>query len=157
MTDRYEPTSDFLMMAINEEVLFTGGEHGKANLPRLILMTKDPDPINRDWATLLLSQQEMDTPEIRDALLVAAEDENIYVRGEAILGLAQRDKAIALPLLQRELSRGSVALQMFEAATIVADPSLAQQLEAFTESSGDDYLDQLALDALKACRGPSKD
>ena len=80
-----------------------GGEHAEANLARLIAMMRDKDPANRDWATLLLAQQDFDTPRVRDALLGAAEDENEYVRAEAILGLAQRDKALALPLLQREL------------------------------------------------------
>ena len=152
MSERYEPPSDFLMLAINEDVAFTGGEHADANLRRLIQMTRDRHPANRDWATLLLAQQDLDTPEIRQTLLLAAEDENDHVRGEAILGLAQRDQALALPLLQRELLRETVALQMFEAAAIVAHAVLAPLLEAFTEPSGDQFLDEVALAAFEACR-----
>jgi hypothetical protein len=65
--------------------------------------------------------------------------------------LAQRDKALALPLLQRELSGGVVPLPLFEAAAIVADPSLASDLRAFAQPSGDDFLDGLAVEALRAC------
>ena len=118
---------------------------------RLIAMTQDPHPANRDWATMLLAQQEMDTTQIRHALLGACDDENDYVRGEAILGLAQRDEALALPLLQRELAKDFVTLQLFEAASIVAHPSLVPYLQAYAEPSGDDFLDKLALEALAAC------
>jgi hypothetical protein len=82
---------------------------------------------------------DIDTPSVRHALLRAAEDENEYVRAETILGLAQRDKAIALPLLQRELSGELVPLPLFEAASIVAHASLAANLRAFAEPSGDDF------------------
>ena len=153
MTERYEPPSDFLKALINDDAPLIGGEHAEANLRRLVEMTGDTDPANRDWATLLLAQQDIDTPQVRNALLRAAEDENEYVRAEAILGLAQRDKALALPLVQRELSGALVPLPLFEAAAIVAHPSLAADLRAFTEPSGDDFLDGLAIKALRACDG----
>lgn len=151
MTERYEPPSAFLRTLIEDDAPLVGGEYAEANLRRLIAMTRDEHPANRDWAALLLAQQEIDTPDVRDALLGAAEDENEYVRAEAILGLAQRDKALALPLLQRELCGASVALPLFEAAAIVAHPSLAVDLRAFSEPSGDDFLDSLAIEALEAC------
>ena len=151
MTERYEPPSEFLKALIDDDAPLTGGEHGEANLRRLIEMTRDAHPANRDWATLLLAQQETDTPEVRDALLRAAEDESACVRAEAILGLAQRDKALALPLLRRELSGAAVPLPLLEAATIVAHPSLAADLRAFAEPSGEEFLDELAIKALKAC------
>ena len=99
MIDRYEPHSEFLKALIDDDAPLVGGEHAEANLRHLIEMTRDQDLANRDWATLLLAQQDMDTPAVRDALLGAADDENEYVRAEAILGLAQRDKAVTLPLL----------------------------------------------------------
>jgi HEAT repeat protein len=151
MTERYEPPSEFLKALIDDDAPLNGGEHAEANLRRLVEMTRDENAANRDWATLLLAQQDIDTPEVRNALLGAAEDENEYVRAEAILGLAQRDKAQALPLLQRELSGGVVPLPLFEAAAIVAHPSLAADLRAFADPSGDDFLDGLAIDALRAC------
>lgn len=145
------PPSDFLKAVIDENVPLVGSDYASANLRRLIEMTRDEDVANRDWATLLLSQQDLDTPEVREALLHAAEDENDAVRAEAILGLAQRDKAVALPLLQKELSRKSVAMPIFEAAALVADSSLVEDLREFAAPSGDDFLDRWALDALKAC------
>jgi hypothetical protein len=151
MAERYEPPSEFLKALSDDDAPLVGGPHAEANLRRLVEMTRDKHPANRDWATLLLAQQDMDPPEIRDALLRAAEDENQYVRAEAILGLAQRDKALALPLLQRELSGGVVPLPLFEAAAIVADPSLASDLRAFAQPSGDDFLDGLVVEALRAC------
>ena len=151
MTERYEPPSEFLRLLIDDNAPLVGGGHAEANLRRLMDMTGDEHPANRDWATFLLAQQEIDTPDVRKALLRAADDENEFVRAEAILGLAQRDKALALPLLQRELSGEFVPLQLFEAASIVAHPSLAADLRAFTEPSSDDFLDGLAIEALQAC------
>lgn len=151
MTQRYEPPSEFLKALIDDDAPLVEGEHAAANLLRLIDMTRDEHARNRDWATLLLAQQDIDTPHVREALLEAAEDENEYVRAEAILGLAQRDKMLALPLLQRELSGRAVPLPLFEAAAIVAHPSLAADLRAFSAPSGDEFLDGLATDALRAC------
>ena len=151
MTERYLPPSDFLKALIDDDAPLVGGEHAEANLARLIAMMRDKDPANRDWATLLLAQQDFDTPRVRDALLGAAEDENEYVRAEAILGLAQRDKALALPLLQRELRGEHVAVPLFEAAALVADPSLADDLREFASPSDDSRLDELAIKALAAC------
>ena len=83
--------------------------------------------------------------------LRAAEDECDAVRAEAILGLAQRDQRLALPLLRRELARSSVPMPIFEAAALVADPSLVSDLRAFAAPSGNAPLDRAARDALEAC------
>ena len=151
MDDRYRPPSDFLQDVIDDKVPLSDAEHGEANLHRLIEMMRDEHWANRDWATFLLAQQDINTPESRAALLAAADDENESVRSEAILGLAQRDKSVALPLLQRELAGEFVQMPIFEAAALVADASLVEDLRSFASPSGDDYLDELALDALKAC------
>lgn len=153
MTDRYEPPSGFLRALISNDASLGWGTNAKENLRRLIDMTDDAHPTNRNWATLLLAQQNINTPDVRKALLRAAEDEDEYVRAEAILGLAQRDKELALPLVQRELSGEFVLLPLLEAASIVADPSLAPDLRAFLEPSNNDFLDGLAREALAACEG----
>ena len=124
MVDRYEPPSEFLKALVDDDAPLSGGEHAEVNLRQLIEMTRDEHPTNRDWATLLLAQQDIDTPNVREALVRAAEDENADVRAEAILGVAQRDKAVALPLLKRELSGEVVPLPLFDAAAIVADPKM---------------------------------
>jgi hypothetical protein len=150
--DRYEPPNAFLKSLIDDDALLTG-EKGECNRRHLMMLMCDEDAANRDWATLLLAQQDIDTNEVRQALLAAAEDENEYVRAEAILGLAQRNKALALPLIRRELDSERVAVPLFEAAAFVADPSLVDRLRDFTEPSDDGFLDELAAKALDACQG----
>lgn len=151
MNDRYEPASDFLKAVISDDVPLSDSVFGDANFRRLIAMTADADRSNRDWATLLLSQQDSDTIDVRRALLRAAEDEDENVRAEAILGLAQRDRAIALPLVMSALAGDYASLALFEAAAVVADPSLLDTLRPWTEPSGDLFLDGLAQDAFDAC------
>jgi len=148
MDEGYEPPSAFLKAIIRDEVPFIGS-FGEANVARLIQMTRDPDRANRDWATLLLAQLERDTDEVRQALLTAATDEDEYVRGEAVLGIARRDPSLALPLIDAALQEETVCLQIFEAAAVVAHPSLIASLRDFAD--GEDYIDQLARDALAAC------
>lgn len=148
MDEVYVPPSDFLKAVLRDEVPFIGS-FGEANVARLIQMTRDPDRANRDWATLLLAQLGRDTKEVREALLAAAADEDEYVRGEAILGLAQREPSIALPLIHAALQQETVCLQIFEAAAVVAHPSLIDSLRDFTD--GEEHIDQLARDALAAC------
>ncbi|MEG3153277.1 HEAT repeat domain-containing protein [Sphingomonas sp. RB1R13] len=148
--NRYDPPSDFLKFLIEDDASLSGDD-ADANLRRLISLTRDEHPANRDWATLILAQQDADTSKVRQALLTAADDENEYVRAEAILGLAQRDRASALPFLQRELGGDHLALPLFEAAALVADASLIENLRAFANPSGDALMDEIATKALEAC------
>lgn len=151
MAHPYYPPSDFLKALIKDEAPIEDSQLGEANLRRLIEMTRDEDRANRDWATMLLAQQELDTVEVREALLRAAKDEDPAVRAEAILGLAQRDRNLALPFLREALSGPMASMPIFEAAELVADPSLIEDLRCFAEPSGDDFLDSFAVDALVAC------
>jgi hypothetical protein len=155
MTERYEPSSDFLRAVIAEEVPLSGSSMADANMRRLIEMTRDDDLSNRDWATMLLAQEEADTPDIRAALLMAARDENDIVRAEAMLGIARRDRALALLLVRDELSGDQASMALFEAAGLVADPTLVEHLQPWTEPSEFEWLDQLARDAVEACKGGS--
>ena len=148
--DCYEPPSAFLKSLIDDDGPLSG-ENGESNRRRLIALMRDKHPANRDWATLLLAQQDLDTDEVREALVGAAEDENDYVRAEAILGLAKRDRQLALPLIRRELGRECVAVPLFEAAELVADLSLVDALRVFAGPSDDAYLDELAAKAVSAC------
>jgi len=151
MTERYEPTSDFLRAVAAEEVPLSGSAFADANMRQLIAMTRDNDVSNRDWATMLLASEEADTPEIREALLSAANDENDVVRAEALVGIAQRDRGLALPLVLKALSGEWAGMPLFEAAALVADPALVDVLRPWTEPSDDEWLDQLAREALAAC------
>ena len=155
MTERYEPASDFLMAVIAEEVPLSGSAFADANMRKLIAMTRDHDLSNRDWATMLLASENIDTLEIRAALLQAASDENDVVRAEAMAGIARRDRKLALPLVFEALSGEQVSMAVFEAAASIADPALVEVLRPWIEPSDDEWLDQLARDALAACEAGS--
>ena len=116
----------------------------EANLRRLIAMTRDADRTNRDWATFLLSQSDIDTPEVRDTLVQAAGGDDAATRAEAIWGLARRDQDMALPLVQAALAGECVSTPILEAAALLARPSLIDNLRRWAKPSGDAYLDKVA-------------
>ena len=147
----YNPASDFLQMVIADEITFEG-EFGEQNLARLIALTTDNEKSNRDWATMLLAQMELQRPDVISALLAAAEDADIDVRSEAILGIALLNRELALPLVQRELGQDRVQAQIFEAAEKLADPSLVDDLEDFQNPSDSNFVDATAGRALIACK-----
>ena len=151
MEEGYSPSADFLVMVANEEIPLTGSSFAADNLKLLITYTCDPDVSNRDWAAMLLAQCDTDTPEVRAALLLATADEDSSVRGEALQGLAQRDKALALPLLQRELQQDDCAYATFEAAKIVADAGLLNGLLRWEGRGGASWIDSEIVDAIAAC------
>jgi hypothetical protein len=155
MNDTYEPTSDFLKAIVAETVPLSGGVLANANLDRLIAMTRDDDLSNRDWATMLLAQLDQDTPTIRSALLAAVRDRDAGVSAEALLGLARRDRQLALPHAIATLCGEQACMAVFEAAEIIADRSLVEYLVPWTEPSGDEWLDDLARAALTACQQAS--
>lgn len=149
MTESYLPPSSLLRAIIADDAHADTSD--AATLQQLIDLTRDSDPANRDWATFLLSQEGGDTPILRAALLNAAHDEDAIVRAEAILGLASRDPALALPFVQEALRADSVALPILEAAALCADPSLIADLHIWAEPSDQPDLDRLAAEALNAC------
>ena len=156
MSDEYHPASGFLKAVAADEVPLVFSDFATANLRRLIEMSRDEDRSYRDSATLFLSQQEIDTPDVREALLLAAHDEDMDVRAEALLGLAQRDKAIALPFAIIALSAERASMPVFEAAALTADQSLTELLRPWTEPPDDKYLDELAREALAACEAGTR-
>jgi hypothetical protein len=80
MDHGYEPSSDFLVQVANGDVSITGSAFAKENLRRVIALMQDDDVSNRDWATMLVAITEIDTPEIRHALLTAAGDEDAILQ-----------------------------------------------------------------------------
>lgn len=151
MEKPYLPSSSFLLAVKDDLVDFSDGLAGRKNLKELITLTQDSDQSNRDWATFLLSELEVDTDEVRAALLKGVKDPDIAVRSEAIRGLAIRDRALALPFVREALSSRVVYAPVLEAAEIVADPTLVDDLRCFADASDNPYLDALARDALNAC------
>lgn len=120
MTTRYEPTSDFLKAVIADDIPLSGSPFADANMRRLIALTQDDDLSNRDWATMLLAQDDADTWEVRQALLAAVADPDAAVRAEALAGLALRDPSVALPFVIEALSGDCVPAPVFEAAATIA-------------------------------------
>jgi HEAT repeat protein len=147
----YEPASEFLKAVAAEKVSLSGGEAAEANLRQLIGMMRDEDRAYRDWATFLLALEEIDTPSVRDALLLATKDGDEFVRAEAVWGLARRAPGMALPFVQEALRAEQVEIPMLEAAELCAHPSLIEDLRTWAEPSDVPYADEVAADALAAC------
>lgn len=138
-------------MVANGEIPLSGSMMADQNLRLLIAYTRDADVTNRDWATMVLATQAPDTAEVRAALLAATEDEDACVRGEALQGLAERDKAIALPLLRRELMRDECGYATFQAAGDLRDPSLLDGLRPWAGRGGAPWIDQTIEAAIAGC------
>lgn len=148
----YEPTSDFLIDVVNEAVPLSGSEFADHNLRRVIDHLTDAEAVNRDWAAFILGNLDLDSPIIREALLTAATtDCSPLVRAEALRGLAQLSPALALPHVHQALLADSVLVNVFEAAEIIADPSLLDALRQWSDPSDDPYLDGLVAAAIAAC------
>ena len=146
--ENYGPSSTFLTWVINDNAPLTGSVYAEANLRRVIDLLSDEDTSNRDWAAFVIANLKLDTPDIRSALTICADDPDENVRAEAIRGLSRIDPVVALPYIQRALSAPSVGLDIFEAAAIVADVSLVEPLRKFASHSDD----KIIADALEACR-----
>jgi HEAT repeat protein len=124
---------------------------GALAVPLLLRMLTDTDDEVRNWATFGLgSQTSEDSAEIREALLLAAEDRHAETRGEALVGLAQRRDPRVLPLLEQELGAALVGPLALEAARDLAAAELVPALEALAGRW--DVDEALRVEALEACR-----
>jgi hypothetical protein len=151
MTETYEPASNFLTWVLAGDAPLSGSDQAESNLNRVIALTEDYDATNRDWATFILGHDERDTPAIRNALLARVDDPEERIRAEAIVGLARRDKMLALPFVRRALAAESAMVNIFEAAAIVADASLIDALREYAEAAPADWDGGTITDALHAC------
>ena len=112
-------------------VLALTGHEGEQALGVLIELTRDPEAHVRDWATFALgSQVDVDTPELRDALVGRLSDEDDETRAEAMVGLARRGDRQVLTALRRELESDSVGALAVEAAALIGDSELHPALLA---------------------------
>ncbi len=84
----------------------------------LIRLSSDPADEVRIWATFGLGEQieEVDTPELREALVERLTDPVAEVRGEALRGLVLRKDARARDALFEELAASTVNILAVEAA-----------------------------------------
>lgn len=151
MAERYLPASEFLNCVLADEITLDASILERANLRTLLQMVDDPDRSNRDWATFLIAGLPFDSPEIREALLQAANDADIDTRDEAIVGLARRDRATAIERLKPLLTE-EIGVVLLEAATILGDSSLLPALKEIEgwDGGGDGVRDQWRR-ALAAC------
>jgi HEAT repeat protein len=94
----------------------------------LVLLTKDDDRDVRDWATFGLGDiSRADGPDVRAALTERLVDFDEVIRGEAMVGLANRHVTEAIPAILREL-RTTGALLAIRAAGILGDPCFVPDL-----------------------------
>jgi HEAT repeat protein len=105
----------------------------------LMVLMKDEDEEVRDWATFELGvTADLDTPEIRDALVERLSDPNEDVRQEAMAGLGKRRDRRVLPLLVATLEQSDAAIPVIEAVRDMLE------MDGNRENlSTDDYLSAL--------------
>ncbi len=121
----------------------------------LIELSRDSHSLVRDWATFGIGQQtSLDSTEIREALLERGEDDDPVVRGEALMGLAQRQDLRVVPLIHRELCGEFHGSWAVEAAKMMADMSFYTPLLSLHERLDTEHQKRFEYDfraALLAC------
>jgi len=151
MDDRYQPDSDFVWLAAQGELPLDGNGMAAQNLEMLVAFTRDDCKANRDWAVMALGMYGPQSRTVLQALLQAAEDLDVDVRGEAIEAIARRDADAALPLVSRELGAQRCGYGVFVAAGLLADKTLVELLESFDKTTDAPWVDELVGEVIRAC------
>jgi HEAT repeat protein len=133
-----------------------GGIQAPEAIEGLIELSTDPRPVVRDWATFGLgSQNDLDTPRIREALCARLNDPDAVTQAEAMVGLARRkDERVLLPLLEalrperldEYEPRSDLVL---EAAEELADPRLLPALLAMRGHPDGERVEEI----IRRCQG----
>lgn len=93
------------------------GSTSSAAVTALLELMNDSEVMARDWATMGIGMEpSIDGPEIREALLRRATDEDEITRAEAIHGLVRRKDLRVIPLLIHELQSNPDRVHLFEDA-----------------------------------------
>lgn len=133
------------------------GLENEQAIATLITLIRDRDKDVRNWATFGIgSLVNTDTPEIREALRGRLADEEMEIRGEALVGLAERGDPGVSAALQEEWQGDEISALSLEAAALTKDPELLPRLEDFRETldtSEDAYFEEKLQAALVACGG----
>lgn len=123
----------------------------------MIRLTADDDHDVRNWAVFGIgSQIDQDSPEIRDALWSALKDPDMEVRGDALVGLANRKDPRARAAILEEWKHDEISILSIEAAEELADPDLLESLHKLQYSfdiEQDSYCRSRLLGAVTACEG----
>lgn len=99
-----------------------------AAIEALLRLAGDADDLVRNWATFGLgSMQDADTPEIRELLWKNLQDRDPEVRGEALVGLAERGDPRATDYLAEHLNADCRVFEL-DAAEKLASPLLLDAL-----------------------------
>ena len=115
---------------------------------------EDPDPGVRDWATFGLgSLLDVDTAEVREALLARVDDVGGDTAGEALVGLARRKDPRALDPINRWLASTDAGNLIVEAAAELADPRSLPALYALRDGGWqrEDVRGSVLEVAIEAC------
>ncbi|GIH04014.1 hypothetical protein Rhe02_20810 [Rhizocola hellebori] len=106
----------------------------------LIELTGDTDGEVRDFALFGLRELEVDSAQVREAMLLRVRDPDVSAAGEALVGLAMLgdERAIAplIEYLEDPDPHGAIAYGL-DAATALADPRLLPTLRALEQRLGD--------------------
>lgn len=139
-----------------------GAVHGLAVLDApeaveaLIQLSADEDRDVRDWATFGLGtlREEIDTPQLRDALAARLGEEDSEIFGEALVGLAMRKDPRAVGPVSAALRGDHVTVYALEAAASLGDPGFYPLLLAIRDAGGltNSYFLSVLEEAAEACR-----
>ncbi len=122
--DALVPLKDHADSGVRLGVVLGLSPHARG-VPSLIERSSDVDDEVRNWATFGLAEMtEVDTPELRAALVRRLDDPHDEVRGEALVGLAARGDVRVLEPLRRALTARPVSILAVEAARLLGDPAL---------------------------------
>ncbi|RKH99947.1 hypothetical protein D7Y15_38095 [Corallococcus sp. AB030] len=122
-------------------------------LQTLMELSRDGDTSVREEVLsglALKDEDEVDTPELRDAFLERLSEEDSGIRADALVGLAKRKDPRALEPLRRELAGSEVIVLAVEAAQALEDLSLLPLLHRFRDPPGkaDSYFRSVLSDAI---------
>jgi HEAT repeat protein len=126
-------------------------------LDALIELTDDDDADVRDYALFGLRELEVDSTQVREAMLRRVRDPDVSVAGEALVGLARlRDERATTPLIEYlDRDPGGAIAYGFDAAAALADPRLLPALRALEQRFADQPGLRQAILAISAGVRPS--
>jgi HEAT repeat protein len=135
------------------------GQRDDLAIATLIELSADEDSDVRDWATFELGTilDDVDTPQIREALFARLGDPDDDTRGEALASLARRKDERVLVPLTRELEEAAddAGPLVFEAAEKLGDPRLCPVLLKIKALGVEDSYLEKALAACN-CESPNQ-
>lgn len=133
------------------------GQESAEAIDVMLLLSCDEDIDTRNWAMFGLGTQiASDSPDIRQALLKGTSDKDSEIRGEALVGLANRNDSSIVQLIINEWETvEEVSILSIEAAEIVASSRLYStltELEKTLDLDEDVFFQFQLQHALDACR-----